>query len=157
MNERASILIVDDEEVVRLSHLRSLLGTNCSTQVAHDGNEALRVMEQHPFDVVLLDLRMPDLDGMVVLKAIKERWPTSEVIVITGYPTIESAKEAVRLGAHNYLAKPLEPNEVIKAANDAINQKRWAMRSDRNSLRTQDSIACPPMYQKVTQLTGSGE
>ncbi len=157
MNERASILIVDDEEVVRLSHLRSLLGTNCNTQVAQDGNEALRVMEQHPFDVILLDLRMPDLDGMVVLKAIKERWPTSEVIVITGYPTIESAKEAVRLGAHNYLAKPLEPNQVIKAANDAINQKRWAMRSDRNALQTQEACLHRPIHQIFTQLTRSGE
>ncbi len=51
-----------------------------------------------PFDVILLDLRMPGLDGMDVLKTIKERWPDSEVVVITGYPTIESAKESVRLG-----------------------------------------------------------
>jgi CheY-like chemotaxis protein len=73
MNDRASILIVDDEEVVRLSHLRSLVGTNCNAQVVEGGNEALSAMEQHPFDVVLLDLRMPDLDGMDVLKIVKER------------------------------------------------------------------------------------
>ena len=79
MNYKASILIVDDEEVVRVSHLRSLVGTNCDTRVAEGGNEALRVMEQHPFDVILLDLRMPDLDGMDVLKIIKKRWP-SEVM-----------------------------------------------------------------------------
>ncbi len=129
MNDRANILIVDDEEVVRRSHLRSLAGTGCNAQVAGDGKEALRVMEQHPFDVILLDLRMPGLDGMDVLKTIKERWPDSEVVVITGYPTIESAKESVRLGAFNYLAKPVGPEDVIKAANDAITQKRWAMRS----------------------------
>ena len=110
MSQKANILIVDDEEVVRLSHLRCLLGTDCNTQVAQNGNEAIRVMEQHPFDVILLDLRMPDLNGLDVLKVIKARWPTSEVIIITGYPSIESAKEAVRLGAYNYLAKPLEPN-----------------------------------------------
>jgi ActR/RegA family two-component response regulator len=68
---------------------------------------------------------------MEVLKTIKERWPDSEVVVITGYPSIESAKQAVRLGAHNYLTKPVEPNDVIKAAHDAMNQKRWALRSDR--------------------------
>ena len=72
---------------------------------------------------------MPGLDGMDVLKTIKERWPDSEVVVITGYPTIETAKEAVRLGAHNYIAKPVGPDDVIKAANEAMTQKRWALRS----------------------------
>jgi DNA-binding NtrC family response regulator len=140
MKKRANILIVDDEEVVRLSHLRSLAGTDCNTQVAEDGKEALHVMEQQPFDVILLDLRMPDLDGMDVLKTIKERWPDSEVVVITGYPSIESAKEAVRLGAFNYLAKPLGPDDVIKAANDAMMQKRWTLRSDRKDQQTEDHV-----------------
>lgn len=131
MSDKASILIVDDEEVVRLSHLRSLAGAHCTAEVAWNGNEALRAMEAHPFDVILLDLRMPDLDGMSVLKTIKERWPDSEVVIITGYPSIESAKEAVRLGAYNYLAKPVSPDEVIKAARAAVMQKKWALHSDR--------------------------
>jgi DNA-binding NtrC family response regulator len=134
MNDKANILIVDDEEVVRLSHLRSLECTDCNTRAAEDGREALEVMEQHPADVVLLDLRMPDLDGMDVLKVIKQRWPDSEVVVITGYPSIDTAKQAVRLGAFNYLTKPLAPDDLIKAANDAMNQKRWALRSDREDL-----------------------
>ena len=129
MNDKASILIVDDEEVVRRSHLRSLADTGCHTEAAEDGHQALRVMEQHPFDVILLDLRMPGLDGMDVLKTIKERWPESEVVVITGYPSIETAKESVRLGAQNYIAKPVGPDDVIKAANEAMTQKRWALRS----------------------------
>ena len=130
MNRKANILIVDDEEVVRLSHMRSLEGADCNAQTAEGGRQALSVMEQHPFDVVLLDLRMPDLDGMDVLKTIKQRWPDSEVVVITGYPSIDTAKEAVRLGAFNYLAKPLDPNELLKAANDAVTQKRWSLRSN---------------------------
>ena len=141
MNDKANILIVDDEEVVRLSHLRSLEGSDCNTQAAEDGREALHVMEQHPFDVVLLDLRMPDLDGMDVLKTIKQRWPDSEVVVITGYPSVETAKQAVRLGAFNYLAKPLGPSDVLKAANDAVNQKRWAIRSDLDERQTNDFSA----------------
>ena len=132
MNDKANILIVDDEEVVRLSHLRSLEGTDCNARAAEDGRQAIQVMEQHPFDVVLLDLRMPDLDGMEVLKTIKQRWPDSEVVVITGYPCIDTAKQAVRLGAFNYLTKPLGPDEVMKAANDAMTQKRWALRSNRD-------------------------
>jgi DNA-binding NtrC family response regulator len=132
MNEKANILIVDDEEVVRLSHLRSLEGSDCNTRAAEDGRQAIQVMEQDPADVILLDLRMPGLDGMDVLKTIKQRWPESEVVVITGYPCIDTAKQAVRLGAFNYLTKPLGPDEVMKAANDAMTQKRWALRSDRD-------------------------
>ena len=141
MNEKANILIVDDEEVVRLSHLRSLEGTDCNARTVEDGREAISVMEQQPFDVVLLDLRMPDLDGMDVLKTIKHRWPDSEVIVITGYPSIETAKEAVRLGAFNYLTKPVGPNDVIKAANDAVIQKRWSLRSVGDDRQPNELIA----------------
>jgi two-component system response regulator HydG len=138
MNEQTKVLIVDDEEVVRLSHLRSLQSANCKTEVAEDGLKAIRVMEEQDFDVILLDIRMPNLDGMEVLKTIKQRWPESEVVVITGYPTIESAKEAVRLGAHNYIAKPVGPAEVIKAANDAMNQKRWTLHSEHEHRHAQN-------------------
>ena len=136
MNDKANILIVDDEEVVRLSHLRSLESTDCNARAAEDGRQAISVMEEQDFDVVLLDLRMPDLDGMDVLKTIKQRWPSSEVVVITGYPSIETAKQAVRLGAFNYLTKPLDPTELRKAANDAVTQKRWSLRSDENDRQT---------------------
>jgi DNA-binding NtrC family response regulator len=132
MNGKAKVLIVDDEAVVRHSHLRSLEGSDCITRAAEGGRQAIQLMEEYPVDVVLLDLRMPDLDGMDVLKTIKQRWPDSEVVVITGYPSIETAKQAVRLGAFNYLTKPLGPDEVIKVANDAMNQKRWALRSNRS-------------------------
>lgn len=131
MDDKTNILIVDDEEVVRLSHLRVLKSAHCNAEVAWNGKEALRVMEEHPFDVVLLDLRMPDQDGMSVLKAIKERWPEIEVVIVTGYPSIETAKEAVRLGAYNYLAKPVSPEGIVKVAHGAMTQKKWALHSDR--------------------------
>jgi DNA-binding NtrC family response regulator len=150
MKDRASILIVDDEEVVRRSHLRSLAETGCHAEAAADGSEALKVLEQHSFDVILLDLRMPGLNGMDVLKTIKERWPDSEVVVITGYPTIESAKEAVRLGAHDYIAKPVGPEDVIRAANEAWTQKRWAMHSDRKDREADDLVGRQPTSQPVT-------
>lgn len=127
MTEKRRVLVVDDNEVVRLSYLRSLTGAQCSVETAWNGDEALVAMEEQPFDVVLLDLRMPGMNGMEVLKAIKQRWPETEVVVITGYPSIETAKEAVQLGAHNYLAKPVGPGELIKAAGDAVKQKQWAL------------------------------
>jgi DNA-binding NtrC family response regulator len=147
MNDKASILIVDDEEVVRRSHLRSLADTGCHAEAAGDGQEALQVMEQHPFDVVLLDLRMPGLDGLDVLKTIKQRWPDS---VIPGYPTIESAKEAVRLGAQNYIAKPVGPAEVVKAANEAWTHKRWAIHRNQNDREADDLVERKPDSRPVT-------
>jgi len=150
MNETASILIVDDEEVVRRSHLRSLSSAGCRAEAAGDGDEALRVMERHPFDVILLDLRMPGLDGMDVLRTIKKRWPESEVIVITGYPSLESAKEAIRLGAQNYLAKPVGPEALIHAANDAVMHKRWGIRSEFEDREAEDLVNQQPRSQPVT-------
>ena len=133
MLEKTKILVVDDEEVVRLCHVRTLSGEHCNVEVVRNGKDALQVMEQHPFDVVLLDLRMPGMDGMTVLKTIKEKWPESEVIIITGYPAVESAKEAVTLGAYDYLAKPVGPDDVINAANGAMLHKRWALRCEQQA------------------------
>jgi len=127
MNTRTRILIVDDDETVRLSYLRSLAGARYNVAAAWDGAEALRAMEQQPFDVVLLDLRMPGMDGLSVLKAIKERWPESQVVIITGYPNLETVKEAIQVGACDYLAKPVGPDEIIHAANGALTRKQWAL------------------------------
>ena len=135
MNQKAKILVVDDEEVVRLSYLRALAGERCNVETVRNGTDALQMMGQHPFDVVLLDQRMPGIDGMSVLKTIKEKWPDSEVIMITGYPAVESAKEAVTLGAYDYLAKPIGPDDVINAANGAMMHKRWALHRDQKAQR----------------------
>ena len=122
---KIKILVVDDEEVVRLSHLRSLAEAEYYVEAAWNGNDALRAMERTPFDVVLLDLRMPGMDGLSVLKTIKGRWPDSEVIIVTGYPSIDTAKEAVRLGAYDYLAKPVGPSNVLIATHGAMTHKKW--------------------------------
>ena len=133
MFEKAKILVVDDEEIVRLCLVRALSGEHCKVEVVRNGNDALQMMGQDPFDVVLLDLRMPGIDGMTVLKTIKQKWPESEVIIITGYPAVESAKEAVTLGAYDYLAKPVGPDDVINAANGAMLHKRWALRYEQQA------------------------
>jgi len=132
MSEPGKVLIVDDDEVVRLSYQRSLQAANCVVDVeaALNGEDALEALERKSFDVVLLDLRMPGMDGMSVLKSIKRDWPASGVVVITGYPTVESAKEAMRLGATDYLAKPVSPAEIVNAATTAITQKKWALRQE---------------------------
>ncbi len=130
MNAQAKILVVDDEEVVRLSYLRILAGNNCKVEAVWTWMQVSQLMQQDPFDVVLLDLRMPGMDGMTVLKAVKQCWPESQVIIITGYPTLESAKQAVTLGAYDYLAKPVGPDQVIDATNNAMLHKKWALHSE---------------------------
>jgi len=127
MNANSRILIVDDDEVVRLSYLRALAGARYSVEAARDGTEALRAMEEQPFEVVLLDLRMPGTDGMSVLKAIKERWPESQVVIITGYPSLGTVKDAIQIGACDYLSKPVGPDEIIHAAQGALTRKQWAL------------------------------
>lgn len=130
MDAKASILVVDDEEVVRRGYARLLGELDCDAQWAADGEQALRAMERRAFDVVLLDIRMPGAQGLEVLKSIKCRWPASEVVIITGYPSVDSAKEAVRLGASDYLSKPLGPDEIVGAAREAITRKQWTLRQN---------------------------
>jgi DNA-binding NtrC family response regulator len=113
---------------VRWSYLRSLEGTSCQVAAARDGEEALQTMEKNPFDVVLLDMRMPGQDGLSVLRTIKQKWPDSEVVIITGYPTVDSAKQAVQLGAYDYVAKPVGPQDVINVTDRAMTRKQWALR-----------------------------
>jgi len=127
MSDNNRILIVDDDETVRQSYLRSLESISCNIEAASDGEEALQTMEQKRFDVVLLDMRMPGQDGLSVLRTIKQKWPESEVVIITGYPTVDSAKEAVRLGAYDYVAKPVGPQDVINVTDGAITRKQWAL------------------------------
>jgi DNA-binding NtrC family response regulator len=127
MDDKIRILIVDDEEVVRHSYRRILSGDGYTVAAASNGEKALKIMEDNPFDVILLDVRMPEMNGLQVLKAIKERWPESEVVIITGYPSIQGAKEAVRLGAFDYLTKPVAPEHVVRTTVCAMTQKKWSL------------------------------
>lgn len=130
MSEQSKVLIVDDDDVVRLSYQRSLQAAHYSVEAVTNGEDALAAVQHKRFDVVLLDLRMPGMDGMAVLRAMKRVSPYCEVVVITGYPTLETAKEAVRLGADDYLAKPVGPAEVISAADRALARKKFALRRE---------------------------
>lgn len=131
MDATTKVLVVDDEEVVRRAYLRILSAIFDKVEAVANGSEALRAMENESRDLVLLDVRLPGIDGMEVLKTIKEKWPESEVVMITAYPVVDAAKEAIQLGAYDYLAKPLDPDEMIRTASGAMMQKRWSLRRDR--------------------------
>ena len=85
MQDKTKVLVIDDEEIVRLSHRRILAGDRFNVETVLNGVEGLELLERQPVDVVLLDLRMPGMDGISVLRTIKEKWPEIEVVVITGH------------------------------------------------------------------------
>ena len=108
-------LIVDDEESILRVVERVLSGAGYHTLTSPRGDEALRIIESGPeaIDVVLLDLKMPGPGGMEVLKRIRLQYPEIEVIIMTGYGTVENAVAAVRLGAYDFLTKPFDSNEKL--------------------------------------------
>jgi len=120
MNELKHIqqaLIVDDETVVRNGISRALQKKGMDTKLAASGQEALDLLDSQPFDLVLLDIRMPDMDGISVLNQIHTKHPEIDVIMVTGYPTIDSAVHSVKLGALDYLVKPFRLDDLEAALN----------------------------------------
>jgi DNA-binding NtrC family response regulator len=122
MRDKANILIIDDEEAIRDSFSQVLKREGYAAKAAVDGREGLEFFKQEQFHVVLLDLKLPGPDGMVILSKIKEQNPETPVVIITGLATIESAVEAIKRGAFDYLAKPCSPQElrfIVKKALDS--------------------------------------
>jgi len=119
-----NILVVDDEESMRDSCRQALSGDGNKVEVAEDGAGGLAMLEKESFDLVILDLKMPGLSGMEVLKKIKERDTEIVVIVITGYATIESAVEAMRRGAYDFIPKPFTPESLRVVVERALEKRR---------------------------------
>ena len=124
---RAKILVVDDEPIVCRSCQASLAPDGHEVSVALTGEEALRKIENDDFDIALVDLRVPGIGGMNLVRAIRKTSPRTEVVVITGYPSIENAKESIRLGAFDFVAKPLDPETVCCVVSQALTCKPWMM------------------------------
>ena len=102
----ARILIVDDEEIVIRSCLRILDGDEFHVESVQDGRDALRKIEENSYDVMILDVMMPNIDGLEVLRRVKETHPNVDVIMITGLSQIDTAVQAMKLGAFDYISKP---------------------------------------------------
>jgi DNA-binding NtrC family response regulator len=121
--EPIKILLVDDEEdFVEMLSLR-LKAVGEEVTPAHSGKECLQVLEQRDVDVVILDVKMPGMDGIETLQEIKRRFPLVEVILMTGHGTVESAIEGKALGAFDYLLKPADFNELMEKLEAARKKK----------------------------------
>ena len=121
---KAKILVIDDEKVVQEGCTRILTGDGYDVETSYTGQEGFKKMEEETYDLVIADLKMPGISGMEVLKKIKKNDPDISVIMITGYPTPETAVEAMKLGAFDYLPKPFTPAELISVVNKAIEEKK---------------------------------
>jgi len=114
--EKKIILVVDDEKNIRLTMSQSLEPLGIPVQTAVNGEEALQKLREGSFGLVFLDLKMPGMDGIDVLRRIRDDWPKIRVIIITAYGTIESAVEAMKLGAVDFIQKPFSPGEIRELA-----------------------------------------
>ena len=117
---KARILAVDDEEVILNSSRKILVLAGFSIDTVERGSEALGLIRKHDYDFVFTDLKMPEMDGIEVTKAVKHLRPDIDVIVITGYASIESAVETVKFGAMDYVQKPFTEDELLEFVETAL-------------------------------------
>ncbi len=119
-NPRAKILAVDDEPIVLDSFRKILVLAGFSVDTVETGKEALGLVQKHEYDFVFTDLKMPEMDGLDVTKAVKHLRPDVDVIMITGYATIESAVDAMKFGALDYIQKPFTEDELVDFVNKSL-------------------------------------
>ena len=154
----ARILVVDDEEIVIRSCLRILGGDEYQVEAVQDGREALRKIEENPYDVMILDIMMPNMDGLEVLRRVKETHPDVDVIMVTGLSQIDTAVQAMKLGAFDYISKPFEPDELKLVVQRALErrqllQENLNLKSEVSSkYRFENIIGSSPQMQAVYRL-----
>ncbi|MFY4730827.1 sigma-54-dependent transcriptional regulator, partial [Nitrospira sp. BLG_2] len=151
----ASILVVDDEEAIRAS-LRSILeDEGYDVSVAANGVEAIKIYGTDPPDLMILDIWMPEMDGLETLRRVKEFVPMTQVMMISGHGSIETAVKAIKLGAYDYIEKPLSLENVTLRVKHALEQFRLAQ--ENRSLRTKvqqkfELVGQSPAMQRLREL-----
>ncbi|NOS79912.1 MAG: sigma-54-dependent Fis family transcriptional regulator [Nitrospira sp.] len=151
----ASILIVDDEAAI-LTSLRSILeDEGYDVSVAGSGVEALKIYTTDPPDLMILDIWMPELDGLETLKRVKEFVPTAQVMMMSGHGSIETAVRAIKLGAYDYIEKPLSLENVTLRVKHALDQYR--LEQENRTLKTKvqrkfELVGQSPVMQQLRQL-----
>ncbi len=127
MAEKANVLVVDDDLGPRES-MRMILKPLHNVYIAEDGQTALRIIRENPIDLVTLDLRMPGMQGIDVLKEIKKFNPNIEVIIVTGFGSLKSATEAMKFGVKGYITKPYNLSEITSIVEKALEQRRFNLK-----------------------------
>ena len=122
--ERMKMMLVDDEERFLSTTKKLLSKKGFEVLTAASGSDALDSLETHNIHVVILDVKMPGMDGIATLKEIKRRYPLVEVIMLTGHATVESAIDGLKSGATDYLMKPTEIDALIEKAEEAYEKRK---------------------------------
>ena len=122
MNE-FSVLVVDDEDDFRETFVKRLRKRNLDVTGVESGEKALELLDENPFDVVILDVKMPGMDGVDVLREMKKKRPLTEVIMLTGHASVESGIDGMKLGAFDYIMKPADIDELMDKMRQAYERK----------------------------------
>lgn len=138
---KASILVIDDETIVQESCKRILVPAGYRLESASTGQEGLGKLGESAYDLVITDLKMPGISGMDALKKIKHDNPDIGIIMITGYATTETAVEAMKLGAFDYLPKPFTPDELMATVANALDKKKLLLETKHLEKAYRDAAA----------------
>jgi DNA-binding NtrC family response regulator len=156
-NNSSSILIIDDEDSMRVTLSILLKRNGFNVTEAKNGKTALEIINNNLFDLIITDLKIGDISGMEIIQSAKNSSPAAEILVITAYGTIESAVEAMRLGAFDYIVKPFESNQILLTIKKALERKRLIneVKYLRNEIKKRFSIDSiigkSPEIQKVLE------
>ncbi len=122
--ERKNILIVDDELLIRDLLYDFFSEKNWIVSVSDSGSNALEILKTRRFDLALVDLKMPEIDGIALIKSIKARYPALPIVIITAFPSFESAVEALRLKIEDYITKPFNINKLFKTVCEILKKPK---------------------------------
>ncbi|GAB4387730.1 MAG: hypothetical protein Kow0025_02960 [Thermodesulfovibrionales bacterium] len=128
MEKGKRILVLDDDPVVGLSCKRILGAEGYIVSSVMRGEEAIKRISNEEVDLFISDIRLPDIYGIDVLREVRQIQPKTDVVIITGYPTLEDAKESIRLGAFEYLEKPFTPDFMMNVARRVFDKRGWILR-----------------------------
>ncbi len=156
--EIANILVVDDELIVRDSLSKWFHEEGYATEAAASGREALLRIQERPCDVVLVDIKMPGMDGLELQRKIHDVDPNIVVIIMTGYASVETAVQALKAGAFDYIMKPFDPDDLATVVRNALEQRRVKMENIRlrekieEIVQPADIVGKSPAMQRVFEL-----
>jgi CheY-like chemotaxis protein len=128
MENKGKILVLDDDPVVTLSCKRILGAEGFNIITSGTGEDALKKVSNEEFDLLISDIRLPDINGVTVLRESKIIQPKLDVVIITGYPTLDDANESIKLGAFEFIEKPFTPEFMINVAKKIFDNRGWILR-----------------------------
>ena len=137
---KPKVLIVDDEKGLRVGAQRLLTGEGYEVTTAENGTDAVRLGTEAEFDLAVIDLKMPDLDGLEVLQQIKEKFPNTVCFIATAFASYETAVEATRLGAHSYIPKPFSPEELLSNLKDGYQRRLVNLEAEKWKKEREESL-----------------